>query len=373
VKVSSNALKQARDQSGDIEALVDAEIQRGCFPGIVLLVEQAGKIIFSLVKGSRQLHPKPEVMTADTLFDLGSITKPLATALLTLKACQQEGIHLERKIGEFLPEIVPQSGQITLRQLLLHTGGLPPDPFIYKKFPGDRPIDRNLAVRQLLAIVPEKPPGTEVIYSCTGYLLLGLFLERVTNSRLSELFRTTVTERCGIEDLFFRPRIELRPRTAATEFCSWRKRWIRGEVHDENSYCLGGDGGNAGLFGTAGGVLELLSIFDSQGQVKGIPLLSPTGVGQMSSCLTQGMGERRSIGFLIQGDGSPVGPEFSRSSFGHTGFPGTSIWIEPEKRLKIVTLTNRVHLGREHTDSKIKEFRKTVHSAIYQALRIISV
>lgn len=351
----------------DIEDLVDAAIEKGSFPGIVLLVEKAGKLAYALAKGFRQYHPLQTAIAADTLFDLGSITKPLATALLTLHLCEQEHIRLEKEIREFIPEIAPQSGQITLLQLLLHTGGLPPDPFLHKKFSGEKSVDRNLAAQQLLAIVPDRPPGREVIYSCTGYLLLGQFLERVTNTRLSKLFQTTVTDRCGIADLLFHPPQQIRSRIAATEYCPWRKRWICGEVHDENSYCLGGDGGNAGLFGTAGSVLELLSIFSSEGQVKGVRLLSPSGVRQMSSCLTQGMSTRRSIGFLMKDDSSPVGPEFSQSSFGHTGFPGTSIWMEPAKQLKIVTLTNRVHLGRETTDLKIKEFRKTIHSAIYQA------
>jgi CubicO group peptidase (beta-lactamase class C family) len=305
-------------------------------------------------------------MTVDTLFDLGSITKPLATALLTLRVCEQERIQLERKVRDFLPEIHRQSGEISLSQLLLHTGGLPPDPHIYRNFPGHRPVDRTLAVQRLMEIIPDRPPGREVIYSCSGYLLLGLFLERVTETRLGELFRMTVAESCGIRDLCFQPPLEIRPRIAATEHCSWRGRWIRGEVHDENSWCLGGDGGNAGLFGTASALLELLSIFDFPGQVKEVRLLSAGGVGRMISCLTQGMGERRSIGFLMQDDGSPAGPSFSRSSFGHTGFPGTSVWVDPEKRMKIVTLTNRVHLGREGTDGKIREFRRTLHSAIHR-------
>jgi len=362
VILSSKVMKQVPE----IEKLVKVQIKGGSFPGIVLLVEKAGRILLSLVMGSRQCHPRPEAMSADTLFDLGSITKPLATALLTLRLCEQEHIQLERRVRDFLPELSRQSGGITLGQLLLHTGGLPPDPLIYRDFPGYRPVDRNLAVKRLLEIVPDRPPGREVIYSCTGYLLLGLFIERVAGTRLGTLFRTIVAEPCGIPDLYFRPPVEIRPRIAATEYCSWRKRWIRGEVHDENSWCLGGDGGNAGLFSTAAGVFELLSIFDSQGQVKGFRLLSAEGVGQMSTCLTQGLGERRSIGFLMQDGGSPVGQEFSRSSFGHTGFPGTSIWVDPEKQLKIVTLTNRVHLGREATDSKIREFRRSLHAAIYK-------
>jgi CubicO group peptidase (beta-lactamase class C family) len=350
----------------DIEALVDAGIEKGSFPGIVLLVEKADRLLYSLVKGFRQCHPMREAMTVDTLFDLGSITKPLSTALLTLKVCEQESIRLDRKIREFVPEIVPESGEITLLQLLLHTGGLPPDPYIYREFPDPLHIDHQRAVEKLLAIVPDRPPGTEVIYSCTGYLLLGQFLERVTDMCLGKFFQRIVADSCRIGDLFFNPRLQVQPRVAATEFCSWRKRWIRGEVHDENCYCLGGDGGNAGLFGTARSMLELLSIFTSEGNVKGVQLLSASGARQMSSCLTQGKSYRRSVGFLMQDESSPVGPMFSQSSFGHTGFTGTSIWIDPEKQLKIIALTNRVHLGREATDLKIKEFRRQIHSAIYQ-------
>ncbi len=348
----------------DIEALVDAEIERGTFPGIVLLVEKQNNIRYSLVKGFRQCYPQREGMTEDTIFDLGSITKPLATAVLVLELCEREGISLERTIREFVPDIAPRSGEITLFQLLLHTGGLPPDPFLYREFPDDRSIDRDRAVAKLLAIVPDIPPGTDVMYSCTGYLILGQFLERITNMSLGKLFQEMVTGRGGIEDLFFHPPPELRPRIAATEFCSWRNRWIRGEVHDENCFCLGGEAGNAGLFGTARSVLRLLSIFTEEGCLEGARILSPAGVKRMVSCLTQGMNCRRSIGFHMQDDTSPVGAEFSRSSFGHTGFPGTSIWIEPEKQLKIVTLTNRIHLGREATDLKIKEARKSIHSAV---------
>jgi CubicO group peptidase (beta-lactamase class C family) len=348
----------------DIETLVDGEIAKGTFPGIVLLVEKANILRYSLVKGFRQTFPTQEIMTEDTIFDLGSITKPLATAVLVLQLCEQEGIDLERKIGDFIPEIAPASGEITLLQLLLHTGGLPPDPLLYKELPDDQSVDRDRAVAKLLAIVPDKPPGTEVIYSCTGYLLLGQFLERTTNGSLDKLFREMIADTGRVGDLFFHPPAEARPRIAATEFCSWRKRWIRGEVHDENCFCVGGAGGNAGLFGTARSVLRLVSIFTTEGCLEGVRILSPAGVRRMSNCLTQGMNSRRSIGFHMQDDNSPVGANFSRSSFGHTGFPGTSIWIEPEKQLKIITLTNRVHLGREATDLKIKEFRRNIHSAI---------
>jgi CubicO group peptidase (beta-lactamase class C family) len=350
----------------DIETLVDAEIGGGSFPGIVLMVSKHGKIVFSLVRGNRQVKPEQEEMTEDTIFDLASVTKPLATALLTLLVCGQERISLDEKIGTFIPEIAAESSSITLGQLLVHTGGLPPVPDVYKVFPDPRKIEYDRAVKSLLSVKPEKPPGREAVYSCTGYLFLGQFLRRATGARLQELFAQLIAAPCRLSDTMFNPPVVLWGRVATTEHCPWRNRWIRGQVHDENCYCLGGEGGNAGLFATARSVLTLLSLFETGGVVNGVQLISPDQVRMMSTCFTEGLELRRSIGFYMHDDDAPSGPLFSRNSFGHTGFTGTSIWLEPAKRLSVVTLTNRVHLGREQTEDKIKEFRKKLHSAVYQ-------
>jgi len=347
-----------------IEHLVEEEIGRGTFPGIVALVRKEGKSVLSLVRGKRQLEPSPEQMTEETLFDLASVTKPLCTALLTLHLTAQEKIALDRCIGEFVPLKSRDTAGITLRQLLLHTGGLPPVPDVYLRFPDPDRIDPREAEKFLLAVEPEQAADREVLYSCTGYLLLAQFLKKLSGRRLARLFAERIAGPCGIEDLLFNPGTELEGRCAATEFCRWRKRWIRGQVHDENAYCLGGDGGNAGLFGTAGSVLELLGLFSSQGFLNGIQLLRPEEVRLMRTCFTEGLNFRRSIGFRMQDEEVLMGPLFGPSSFGHTGFTGTSVWIDPEQRLEIVVLTNRVHLGREPTDAKLKAFRKKIHSAI---------
>jgi CubicO group peptidase (beta-lactamase class C family) len=352
--------------SSDIETLVDAEIAGGSFPGIVLLVAKAGRIVCSLVKGDRQVEPDREGMTEDTIFDLASVTKPLATALICLMVCGQERISLDEKIGTFIPEIATECRSITLRQLLIHTAGLPPVPDIYKAFKVPRNIEYNRAVQMLLAVKPEKPPGQVAVYSCTGYLLLGQFLRRATGARLQELFAQLIAAPCKLSDTMFNPPVILWGRVAATEYCNWRKRWIRGQVHDENSFCLGGEGGNAGLFSTARSVLTLLSLFENGGVVNGTQLITAQQERMMRTCFTEGMGLRRSIGFYMYDDDAPCGPLFSRDSFGHTGFTGTSIWLEPAKSLIVVTLTNRVHLGREQTEDKIKEFRKNLHTAVYR-------
>lgn len=354
------------NRSHDIETLIDTAIKQSCFPGIVLLVSKGGKVVLSQVKGSRQLQPQLEGMTEDTIFDLSGITKPLATALLAVMIMGKEKIRLGETIGYFIPEIAQESKEITLGHLLLHTGGLPPEPDLYKEFPDPRNIDYDRAAQLLRAIKAEKPPGKEVLYSQTGYLLLGQFLRRVTGARVQELFAELIAAPCGLADTFFNPPVVLWGRVASTEYCPWRKRWIRGQVHDENSYCLGGEGGNAGLFATAPSLLQLLSLFGTGGVVNGFQLLSANQVKLMHTCLTGGLGGRRSLGFLLQEENSPVGPLFSEKSFGHTGDTGTSVWIEPSKELSIVMLTNRIHLGRAQAESKFAEFRGELHSMIHR-------
>jgi CubicO group peptidase (beta-lactamase class C family) len=347
-----------------IETVVEQGIVNGTFPGAVVLIEKDGRIVYSIAMGDRQIFPAAEAMTADTLFDLASLTKPLATAPLVLKVCSQEGIDLESLLARYVPEANSATGAVSLRQLLLHTAGLPPVPGLYTEFPDPTTVEPRAAEGLLLARRPESPPGRGVVYSCTGYQLLGVFLRRVTGRRVGELFRTFLSGPCGLEDLFFCPPSQMRGRTAPTEHCPWRGRWIRGEVHDENCWCLGGDAGNAGLFGTAGAVVRLLSTLVSPGRSgKTAPLREPE-TRLMTTCLTPGLNRRRAVGFMMHDSEAPVGPRYSQDSFGHTGFTGTSVWVEPRRDLKVVALTNRVHLGREETQEGLTTFRIRLHEAV---------
>jgi CubicO group peptidase (beta-lactamase class C family) len=355
-----------RQHPNDIESLIDEAIRKNCFPGIVTLVSKQGSVVFSHTKGSRQLDPQEEDMTEDTIFDLSEITQPLATALLTVMIMGREKIGVGETIGYFMPEIVQESRDITLGQLLLHTGGLPPRAELYKEFPDSRNIDYNRAVQLLLAVKPQNPPGKQLLYSQTGYLLLGQFLRRVTGARVQELFAQLVAAPCGLADTFFNPPVVLWGRVAPTGRCPWRKRRILGQVYDKDSYCLGGEGGNAGLFATAPSVLQLLSLFENGGVVNGFRLLSENQAKLMRTSLTAGLNGRRSFGFLLQDEGSPVGPLYSSESYGHTGDTGTSVWIEPAGQLMIVMLTNRVHLDGEQTQSAFADFRMQLHTLVHR-------
>ena len=350
----------------DIESLIEEAIQQKIIPGIVTLVSKQGSVVFSQAKGSRQLDPHPEDMTEDSIFDLSEITQSLATALLTVMIMGREKIGVGETIGTFVPGIVPESRDVTLGQLLLHTGGLPPRPQLYKEFPDSRNIEYSRAVQLLLAVKPQNPPGKQVLYSQTGYLLLGQFLRRVTGARLQELFAQLVAAPCGLADTFFNPPVVLWARVAPTGQCPWRKRWIRGQVFDSDSYCLGGEGGNAGLFGTAPGILQLLSLFENGGVVNGYRLLSENQVKLMRTCLTAGLNSRRSIGFLLQDEDSPVGPLYSGESYGQIGYTGTSVWVEPAGQLMIVMLTNRIHLQGEQSQSAFTDFSRRAYTLIHR-------
>jgi len=347
-----------------IKKLIDSEIKNGTFPGAVVLVEKDNSITCGIAGGHRDPNLPGDEMTRDTLFDLASLTKPLATALLTLIVFEEEKESVYSTLSRFFDNLPEESRGITVFQLLTHSSGLPPVPDIYLSFPDSEKINPRLARKILLSKIPVKKPGREIIYSCTGYLFTGLILERITGIKLSSLFKKLIVDKAGITDLFFNPEKIFLNRIAPTEYCKWRNRRLRGEVHDENSYCMGGDGGNAGLFGTADSALKLTKIFTDKGLFNGRRILKEESVNLM----THAQIENRSVGFMVQNPLSPCGLLFSKDSYGHTGFTGTSIWIEPEESLKIIVFTNRVYFGRENTAEKIKSFRREVHSLIRMEL-----
>lgn len=355
------------DLQQKIEDLISSALSERCFPGIVLIAERRGLRLLSHTAGRRQTEPSAEVMTEDTIFDLASMTKPLATAILTMRLLETEGISIDRPLGSFLPEVAEATRSLALRSLLLHTSGLPATPGIYTKFASARQ-DRELARSYLYSVEPVAPEGRQVIYACTGYLFLGEVLRRCTGRGLGELFHDWVAAPLGLEDLLFSPPVELRPRVAPTEHCAFRGRWIRGEVHDENAWCMGGEAGNAGLFGSAAAVARLAGLFLHSGAVDGIQVLRPESVALMTTCGTTGFPERRSCGFMMGYPGCAAGPLAGAFSFGHTGFTGTSLWIDPERELIVVALTNRVHYGREQTAEAIRAFRRALHGEIFRAL-----
>ncbi|MCX7776027.1 MAG: serine hydrolase, partial [Rectinemataceae bacterium] len=314
-----------------------------------------------------------ETVEHATLFDAASLTKPLATAPLVMKAWETGALDLDAPLGRFLDGLPAATAALPIRALMTHTAGLPAIPALHLHFQDPTRLDRAEAAARLLAIEPERPVGAQVLYSCTGYQLLGLVLEKLGDRLLGELFKEELAVPAGLSHAGFAPSIlpdgmpEQLPHAAATEYCTWRKRRIQGQVHDESAYCLGGHAGNAGLFLNLESALALGSLYLQEGWYQGRQLLQPSTIASMLLPFTTGMEEQRSLAFRYHDADTSDGPLWPATAFGHTGFTGTSIMFEPRHRIMAVLLTNRVYFGRDATQERIVAFRKRFHSTVWSA------
>jgi CubicO group peptidase (beta-lactamase class C family) len=337
-------------------AAVRSALEGGTFPSAVVSIRRAGR-------GGRAAFGAAD---ESTVYDLASLTKPLATTILVLRAAEAGALDLDARLDRYLPEARGGANGATVRDLLSHSGGLPAIPALERRFPDPEAIDRRTAISALLEIEPEKPPRETVVYSCTGFLLLGLVLERLSGQRLADLFRAAIALPLGLAEpgsaagyAAFLPDEAARRRAAPTEFCPWRNRRIRGEVHDESSFCLGGDGGNAGLFADAAGAELLFGVYENGGG-----LLKSETVAEARRLQTEGLDRRRGLGLQLHDGESFDGPRCPQDSYGHTGFTGTSAWRSLAADTTAVVLSNRVYYGREETAEKIAAFRRAFHAAL---------
>jgi CubicO group peptidase (beta-lactamase class C family) len=348
-----------------LAALVESRIKDGLLPGAVVAVGRGSGIVFQAAFGRRALAPRRETMTARTIFDLASLTKVMVTAPLVVECAVRGQLSLLDPVERHLAETRgTEVGSLALHLLLTHTGGLT----------ADNPIEdyagRKADLLTAIANGPlEAPPGARFIYSDVGYVLLQMILERAERRRLDRIaddglfgalrFRDT---RYGIDERDL-------ARTAPTTL--ERGRWLRGRVHDPRarSRALGGIAGHAGVFGTAAEVARFCELILNRGRYRGKPLLSEEAVRAMTTNQCGGnVGVRRGFGFDIESPYSaPRGRRFSRSSFGHSGWTGVSLWIDPESDAYIVLLTNAIHPD-GHKD--LKAFRSDAATLAAEGLGI---
>ncbi len=338
------------------------------FPGGVLLVSTAGSEIFFQAYGYANIFSGRQ-MTSHTVFDLASFTKPLATTLAIIKLISQQKLELGQHLGSILSQFnSTDKGRISIENLLYHNSGFPDYRPYYKLLCKLKPNLRKDALRELLAKEPLiNPPGKEVMYSDIGFMILCWVIEQVSGNRLDRFVTKEIYHPLGLENLFFVD-LDLTPRQvkfAATELCSWRNILLEGAVHDDNAYVVGGIQGHAGLFGTAKDVLSLLS------ELMAAYLGSPS-TGVFDTDLIQSFFKRqehtgRVLGFDTPSPvGSSCGQYFSKETVGHLGFTGTSFWMDLDRRVIIILLTNRVHPSRDN--NKIKAFRPKLHDRVMKKL-----
>ena len=355
--------------------VMERAIGDGAFPGGVLAVGHRGKLAMRAV-GKLSYDRGAAPVTPGTIYDLASLTKVIVTTTLTARfteAPSGAGLQLDAPIERYLPEWAagPQQvgagpqvewrHQVTVRHLLTHTSGLPAhrDFFLTCK-------NKLEVLERIFAEPLEAPPGTKEAYSDLGIILLGEIIERLTGKSLDVLAAEQILRPLGMTDTMFLPPKKLLARIAPTENdAAYRRRLLRGEVHDENAYAMGGVAGHAGLFGTAGDLAAFCQMLLSGGLYAHHRILRRATIAQFTAPQPLS-GNTRTLGWTVPTENSSGGHSLSPHSFGHTGFTGTSIWIDPDKQLFVILLTNRVHPTREN--HKIQDVRPAVHDAVVQAL-----
>ncbi|MBY8882674.1 serine hydrolase domain-containing protein [Actinacidiphila acidipaludis] len=301
-----------------------------------------------------------EALDGSDLWDLASVTKPVV-GLAVMALADRGALRLTDTVGDHLPEYRDgDKAGLTVRQLLAHTSGIPGQVPLYREHP------TRAALLDAVRLLPlTAAPDTRVQYSSQGFIILGLIAEAAAGERLEDLVRRLVCEPLGMAATGFRPDDQARRRAVATEDCPWRGRVVTGEVHDENAAVLGGAGGHAGLFAPLAD-MERLGRSLAGGARE---LLRPTTFATMTAVHTEGLGLRRCLAWQGQDPAdSPVGQSFGPDSYGHTGFTGTSIWIDPATARYAVLLTNRVHPAR--TGDGISAVRRAFHDGAAALSRV---
>ncbi|MFZ5569182.1 MAG: serine hydrolase domain-containing protein [Thermodesulfobacteriota bacterium] len=360
------------DLMKDAHTLMKQAVTEGVFPGGVLVVSRAGRIQLCEAYGVTNLSGGVSV-TPETIFDLASLTKPLATTPAVMLLVQQRRLLLTDPIGPLLTSFAssPKS-VIMIRQLLNHTSGLPDYREYYWQLAALPLKERSAALKGLLSREElVHPVGQRTVYSDLGFMILQWIVESIAGRRLDSFVTEEVYHPLGLNDLFFidlfsTPETDERKRVfAATEKCPWRKQVLEGVVHDDNAYVVGGVAGHAGLFGTALNVHELLvelSSCFSGGNHRGIFQREV-----VRTFLTPPPDGGRPLGFdRPSGPNSSSGRYFSGQTVGHLGFTGTSFWMDLEKEVIVVLLTNRVHPSR--TNEGIKAFRPNLHDTVMKSV-----
>lgn len=347
--------KNRESENQNIDELIQSGISDKVFPGAVAYIAEHHAILYCEAFGNRMYTPEIKPMRRDTIFDLASLTKPIVTATLTMRLAESATIELNAPIQNYLPELIHP--QVTISALLTHTSGLPAWRATYLESK-----NRDDVVNYLCQIPLVYPTGTQVVYSCLGYILLGKLLERLTGETLDRLAQRWIFQPLDMNTTRYNPPSTWADKCAATEDSNsfekrmadyqphdWREGVIVGEVHDENAHFLGGVSGNAGLFSTATDIGKFCQMLIDGGN----GVLTADSINQMAIVHTTGLNESRGIGWIILEDGSLY----------HTGFTGTSIRVNLEKRKFAILLTNRVHPDASRPG--IIDFRAKFHQSIF--------
>lgn len=326
-----------------VDGLLDQALTDRAFPGGVVAIGKDGALAHLRPFGHLSYDPGAPEVTRGTIYDLSSLTKVVVTTTMAMVLVDEGKLDVASPVSTFLPDFCGGAKErTTLFHLLTHSSGMEAWAPLYRDF-GNRQEFRARVVSMDLAY----EPGSRSVYSDLGFFLLGEILEGLAGESLDSFAARRILTPLGLADTGFRPEPALRPRIAPTELCPWRGRVVHGEVHDENAFALGGVAAHSGLFGTATDLAVFAQMLLDGGAYGDVRLVSPEVIGNFTR--RAGVpGSTRALGWDTPGDNS-AGRLLSTNSFGHVGFTGTSLWLDPERQLFVILLTNRVHPSRENT------------------------
>jgi beta-N-acetylhexosaminidase len=364
---------QPVDASGETQLqptfqVIDRAIADKAFPGATVAIGYRGKVSLHAF-GKVSYDAKARAVDTHTMYDIASLTKVVATTTLVAKLAEGDfpvPLDLDAPIERFLPEWTsgPQQEwrhRVTVRHLLTHTSGLP----AFKEY-WRTSKNKQDTLNRIFAEPLEYEPGTKEIYSDLGIILMAEIIERLTGRKLDDLAKSYIFTPLAMKDTMYGPPKKLWPDIAPTEIDNnLRHRLVHGEVHDENAFVIGGVSGHAGIFSTAPDLAAFCQMLLNGGIYAHHRILRRATIAQFTTP-QQLSGGTRTLGWAVPTEGGSSGHYFSSHAFGHTGFTGTSIWIDPDRQLFVVLLTNRVHPTREN--QKIAQLRPAFHDAVMQAL-----
>jgi serine-type D-Ala-D-Ala carboxypeptidase len=340
---------------GRLQELLEWGRAEGLYPGgVFAIVDRTGKVLDSGATGESQVDPAIQA-GEETIWDLASLTKPMATATSVLLLAQAGEVHLGQEVRQFLPEAAALEG-VTLRHCLTHTAGFKAWEPLFERVQG-----REAIIRVVANLARQSPIGSRYVYSDFGYILLGEVVGRVAGQPLEAFALERIFRPLGMNDTCYCPPDTAFNRIAATR-CLYRNRVLLGDVHDGNCAALSGIAGHAGLFGTLPDVCRYARMLLGEGELAGVRLLAPLAARQMLANQNPPPLWPHTFGWFASGNPmTPAGDLFPPDAVGHTGYTGTSAVLSPSLGVAVVLLTNRVYYAREAPD--FLHFRRRFHNA----------
>jgi CubicO group peptidase (beta-lactamase class C family) len=352
---------QARAVADSVQAVLDRAVADGAFPGAFAAVGTGAGVVAEYGVGRLDAEDarRPD---RSTVWDLASLTKVVGTTSALLQLVGEGRVGLDTPVVRYLPSWqAPGAGAVTVRHLLTHSSGLPAWRALYKEA-----ATADEALRHVYATGPDTLPGVRYLYSDLGFILLGQLVERVSGMPLAAYDSARVFAPLGMRDTRYRPPASWRRRIAPTEQDPWRQRLVRGEVHDENAFRLDGVAGHAGLFSSGRDLSRLAQLYLRHGALDGATRLFDSATVATFTRVQDPVRSHRALGWETPTPGNSAGRRLSARAFGHTGFTGTSLWMDPGRNLYLLLLSNRVNPTRENR--KIGAVRTALADAVVGAL-----